>query len=550
MTRLRKKTFSLKNNKKHKNYRKLRKLCRKNHYVWSHYKGNRAVRFAENQITHVKGEFAGNSLRLEKWQRRMIRRIFGWLNSDTGTRVIREVYVEIPRKNGKSFLGSFFALYLLFADQEPGAEVVSAAADTEQAALVYDVAKQIVLNNRFLSSLCRTYKRSMAVYRTASKYMVLSADAYTKHGKNLSGIIFDELHAQPNRELVDVLTTSTSARRQPLAVYLTTAGYDRNSICWEKHEYARRVLDGSIEDHRFYPVIFAADKDDDWTSEDVWFKANPNLGVSKQLEYMRSECEKAKKEPAYENTFKRLELNIWTEQDIRWMPMSSWDKCDAEVSLDEFAGRECYAGLDLSTKEDMTCLSLVFPEQLPDPNSPTGHQVGYAILPFYFLPEEAIYRNPVYRTFRDRKDVIVTPGPIIDYTFIEHKIKKINEIVQIKEIAFDRWNATQVSINLANNEGMEMFPFGQGFGSMSSPTKELMALVLAKRVRHGGNRVLRWNAANVTVEQNAAGDLKPSKKKSTDRIDGIVATIMGLDRAMRNAGSSEVYESREMIFLD
>ncbi len=439
---------------------------------------------------------------------------------------------------------------MLFADQEPGAEVVSAAADTEQAALVYDVAKQIVVNNNQLNKLARTYKRSMVVYRSASKYMVLSADAFTKHGKNLSGIIFDELHAQPTRELVDVLTTSTSARAQPLTVYLTTAGYDRNSICWEKHEYARRLLDGSIEDFRFYPVIFAAGKDDDWTSEEVWYKANPNLGISKSLEYMRAECEKAKKEPAYENTFKRLELNIWTEQDIRWMPMTAWEKCDAPVTLDEFAGRECYAGLDLATKEDMTCLSLVFPEKLPDDKSPTGYQTGYAILPFYFLPEESIYRKPIYRTFRDRKEIIVTPGPIVDYAFIEHKIKQINEIVQIKEIAFDRWNATQVSINLANNEGLEMFPFGQGFGSMSSPTKELMALVLAKRIRHGGHRVLRWNAANVTVEQNAAGDLKPSKAKSTDKIDGIVATIMGLDRAMRRDSAESVYNEREMIVLD
>lgn len=284
-TRLRKKKKSF----KHKNYRKIRRLCRKKKFFWSHRLGNRAVKFAENQITHVKGEFAGRALRLERWQRRMIRRIFGWINLD-GTRVTREVYIEIPRKNGKSFLGAFFALYLLFADNEPGAEVVSAAADTEQAALVYDVAKQIVIHNRKLSSLARTYKRSMAVYKSASKYMVLSADAFTKHGKNLSGIIFDELHAQPDRELVDVLTTSTSARKQPLTVYLTTAGYDRNSICWEKHEYARRILEGVIEDYQFYPVIYGASREDDWTSEETWYKANPNLGVSKRIEYMRAEC--------------------------------------------------------------------------------------------------------------------------------------------------------------------------------------------------------------------------------------------------------------------
>ena len=295
----------------------IRKICDSQRIFFNWKKARKAIRFFETYLIHVKGDKAGEALRLERWQRKILKRVFGWMTAED-LRLVREVYIEIPRKNGKSFLGAGLALLLLYADKELGAEVVSAAADTEQAALVYDVAKQIVQNNPHLAKKTRAFKRAMSILDTASKYQVLSSDAYTKHGKNLSGIVIDELHAQPNRELVDVLVTSTSSRKQPLTIYLTTAGYDRNSICYEKHEYAEKLLAGCITDYRFYPVIFAAARDDDWRNPKTWYKANPNLGISKRLDYMEAECKKAENNPAYENTFKRLDLNIWTEQDVRW----------------------------------------------------------------------------------------------------------------------------------------------------------------------------------------------------------------------------------------
>lgn len=507
-------------------YRELRDICRKESFHFSDKKARRAIRFAERHIQHVKGEFAGQSWQLEKWQRKLIRRIFGWLTSEN-IRVVREVYIEIPRKNGKSFLGAFFALYLLFADREAGAEVVSAAADREQAALVYDVAKQIVQNDTLLNAKARSYKRGMAVLESASSYTVLSADAYTKHGKNLSGIIVDEVHAQPDRELIDVLVTSTSARLQPLTVYLTTAGHDRESICFEKHEYASQILDRTFQDFRFYPVIFAADPGDDWKDEKTWAKANPNLGVSKRLEYMRAECAKAEKQPGYENTFKRLELNIWTEQDVRWMPMDEWDKCAAlPLDIKSLLGKKCYAGLDLSSKEDLTALSLVFPE-------PGGIGCDFSVLSFFFLPAESIARNPRYKFFKAHNHFIETPGNILDQRFVKKFLLKLRERYDIQEIAYDKWNADQLSLNL-QDEDFEVFPFGQGFGSMSPPTKELMNLVLKRQIKVGANKILRWNASNATVKMDDAGNIKLVKKKGMQKIDGMVALVMALDRAMRN----------------
>lgn len=519
----------------------IRKEARKLRYRFDWQKARRAIRFFERYIVHVKGEFAGEQFKLEPWQRRIIKRTFGWVTEE-GLRVIRELYIEVPRKNGKSFLGAGFALYLLYADFEAGAEVVSAAADTEQAALVYDVAKQIVQNNHKLLSITKAYRRAMSVHRTASKYQVLSADAFTKHGKNLSGIIIDELHAQPNRELVDVLTTSTSARRQPLTIYLTTAGYDRTSICWEKHEYGTKVLSGVIKDYRFYPVIFAADRDDDPFSEATWFKANPNLGVSKRLEYMKTEAEKARNNPAYLNTFKRLELNIWTDQDILWMPLHIWDKCAVRTyRLEDFAGYEGYAGLDLASKEDMTSVALVVPSLIDG-------VVHYFTFMRYFIPKAKLVDSDTYKGFYAEGLLNVTEGEVTDYAFVEKEIEALHERVFIREVAFDRWNASQTSISL-DQKGFTMVPFGQGFASMSNPTKELMGYVLEGRLHHMGHKVLRWNMTNATVEQNAAGDIKLSKRKSSGKIDGAVSLVMALDRAMRHAMSDTTYAERGLVSL-
>jgi phage terminase large subunit-like protein len=484
---------------------------------------DRAVAFFERVLTHTKGEWAGQPLKLADWQaNEIIRPLFGWKRAD-GTRRYRTAYIQIPRKAGKSTLAAGIALYLLLADGEPGAEVYSAAADRDQAAIVFEMAKQMADASPHIRRRVQAFKRALTVPGTASSYKVLSSEAYTKHGLSAHGIVVDEVHALPDRDLWDVLTTSTGARRQPLTVAITTAGFDRHSLCYELYEYGCKVRDGIIDAPAFLPVIYEASPDDDWKSPATWHKAHPGLGVSVKEDYFAAECEKAQQLPSYENTFKRLLLNVWTEQDTRWLPMDRWDACGNE--LPDLDGRTCYAGLDLSTTTDITALVLAFP---------VGAKVH--LLPFFWVPRENIHKRArrdrvPYDMWQREGFIEATDGNVVDYGVIRRRVNELAEKYRIKEIAVDRWNATQLSTELTG-DGFEMVGFGQGFASMAAPTKELERRVLGGEVNHGRNPVLRWMASNVSITQDPAGNMKPDKAKSTERIDGIVAALMALGRAM------------------
>jgi len=530
-------------------------------YYFDEQEANRAITFFEKFLRHSKGEFAGKPFILEPWQKKIVSDVWGWRRTADKLRKYRILFLEVPRKNGKSTLAAGLALLLTFADKEPGAEVYGAAADTGQARIVFDEAKKMMFQSPSLMKRGKPYLKSLVHMKGAlpvGKFEVISADAHTKHGFNSSGIIFDELHAQPNRELWDVLTTSTGSRRQPLTVGITTAGWDRKSICWEVHEYAERVISGVFEDPTFYGVIYGADVNEDWTDPGVWARANPNLGISLRMDYMERECQHALQSPAYENTFRRLHLNQWTEQETRFIPMERWRaggplehsvEWRAET-MERMKGRMCYAGLDLSTRYDLTALVLVFP--------PHGDENGYTVLPWFWIPEENMHE----RIKRDRVpyDVWVregfvqaTPGNIIDHAFVRSQLKDLNERFKIREIAFDRWGAGEISVAL-QGDGFTLVEFGQGFASMSAPMKEMLSLILAGRLSHGGNPVMTWNAASVTALQDAAGNVKPVKpdrQKSANRIDGIVALIMGLARAIANGANQEsVYQKRGVRVLE
>jgi phage terminase large subunit-like protein len=506
---------------------------------------DRAVQFIERFLVHTKGKWAGKPFKLEPWQRdEIIRPLFGWKRTADGTRKYREAYIELPRKNGKSTLSSGIALLLTFADGEPGAEVYSAAGDRKQAAIVFNQAALMVRKSPALRKRAVVYKNSIVIEATASVYEVLSADAHTKHGLNVHAAVIDELHVQPNRELVDVLTTATGSRTQPLVVYITTAGYDRESICWEKHEYARQVLTGVIDDPTFFAFIAAADEADDWTDPATWEKANPGYGVTISKEYLEKECKKAQQVPAYQNTFRRLHLNQWTQQDTRWLDLSAWDACG--FPLPDLSGRECYAGLDLSSSIDIAAFLMVFPPE---------EDGLYYLLPRFWIPEEGL----VERGRRDRvpydgwvRDGFIkaTEGNVQDYGAIQADIETLGETYNIREIAFDRWGAFQISQKL-EGAGFTMVPFGQGFASMSAPMKDFLKIILEKKLAHGGNPVLRWMADNVVAKQDPAGNIKPDKSKSRNKIDGIVAAIMGLDRVIRheNDNKQSVYASRGLRSL-
>ena len=509
---------------------------------------NYAVMFIEN-LCHTKGTWAGKPFELIDWQEQIIRDLFGTLKPN-GYRQFNTAYIEIPKKQGKSELAAAVALLLTCGDGEERAEVYGCAADRQQAAIVFDVAADMV---RMCPALSKRVKilasQKRLIYTpTNSFYQVLSAEAYSKHGFNIHGVVFDELHTQPNRKLFDVMTKgSGDARMQPLYFLITTAGTDTHSICYETHQKAKDIIEGRKIDPTFYPVIYGADESDDWTDPKVWKKANPSLDITVGIDKVKAACESAKQNPGEENAFRQLRLNQWVKQAVRWMPMEKWDKCAFAVDDDELEGRVCYGGLDLSSTTDITAFVLVFP--------PLDDEDKYIILPYFWIPEDnltlRVNRDHVPYDVWERQGYLqTTEGNVVHYGFIEQFIEKLGERFNIREIAFDRWGAVQMVQNL-EGMGFTVVPFGQGFKDMSPPTKELMKLTLEQKIAHGGHPVLRWMMDNIFVRTDPAGNIKADKEKSTEKIDGAVATIMGLDRAIRcgvNTGAS-VYDERGILFI-
>ena len=510
-------------------------------------KAKRAVKFINN-LKHTKGVWHGVPFDLLPWQDKIIRDIFGTVKED-GYRKYNTAYVEIPKKNGKSELAAAIALYLTCGDGEWGAEVYGCAADRQQASIVFDVAVDMVDQSPALKKRIKPIlsQKRLVYMPTASFYQVLSAEAFTKHGLNVHGVIFDELHAQPNRQLYDVMTKgSGDARKQPLFFLITTAGTDRHSICWEVHQKADDILRGKKHDPTFYPVIYGIEDSDDWTDEANWYKANPSLDHTIDIEKVRAAFISAKENPAEENLFRQLRLNQWVKQSVRWMPMHLWDKCSFEVNPEKLKGRECYGGLDLSSSIDITAFVLVFPP-VPDDDK-------YYVLPNFWIPEEnldlRVRRDHVpYDIWKQQGYLQTTEGNVIHYGFIERFIEELGMNYNIREIAFDRWGAVQMVQNL-EGLGFTVVPFGQGFKDMSPPTKELMKLTLEKKIAHGGHPALTWMMDNIYVRTDPAGNIKPDKEKSTEKIDGAVALIMALDRAIRNEGSGgSVYDDRGILII-
>lgn len=507
-----------------------------------------AVSFIEC-LCHTKGTWAGKPFELIDWQEQIIRDVFGTVKPN-GYRQFNTAYIEIPKKMGKSELAAAVALLLTCGDGEERAEVYGCAADRQQASIVFEVAADMVrmcpaLNKRV--KILASQKR--IVYQpTNSFYQVLSAEAYSKHGFNIHGVVFDELHTQPNRKLFDVMTKgSGDARTQPLYFLITTAGTDTNSICYETHQKAKDIIEGRKIDPTFYPVIYGADESDDWTNPEVWKKANPSLGITVSIDKVKAACESAKQNPGEENAFRQLRLNQWVKQAVRWMPMDKWDACNFNVNEDDLEGRVCYGGLDLSSTTDITAFVLVFP--------PMDEDDKFVILPYFWIPEDTlelrVRRDHVpYDVWEKQGKLMTTEGNVVHYGFIEKFIERLGERFNIREIAFDRWGAVQMVQNL-EGVGFTVVPFGQGFKDMSPPTKELMKLTLEKKLAHGGHPVLRWMMDNIFIRTDPAGNIKADKEKSTEKIDGAIATIMGLDRAIRcgNDVTASVYDERGILFI-
>ncbi len=527
-----------------KNYKPSRFMLPTSHYDKA--KADRAVRFIEN-LCHTKGKWAGKRFWLLPWQEQLIRDIFGIVKPD-GYRQFRTAFVEICKKVGKSELAAAVALYLLYADNEPSAEVYGAAADRQQASIVFDVARQMVEMSPALlkRSKLMTATKRIVNYGNSGYYQVLSAEVGGKHGFSVSGLVFDEIHTQPNRQLYDVLTKGSSdARQNPLHFIITTAGTDRHSIAYELHTKAVDILEGRRVDPTFYPVAYGLKDDEDWEDEANGYKVNPSLGYTVDIERLRDAYREAKQNPADEVTFKWLRLNMWVSSTVAWIPDAIFMKGNEEIDLAALEGRDCYGGLDLSSTGDITALVLMFP--------PRDEDEKYILLPFFWVPEETIPQrvkaaSVPYDIWERQGYLLSTEGNVIHYDFIEKFINDLAEKYHIVEIAVDRWNATQMIQNL-EGDGFTMVPFGQGFASMSGPTKDFYRLLMEGQIIHGGHPVLRWMAGNVVVDTDPAGNIKVTKAKSKEKIDGIVAAIMALDRCIRNQTEPQgsVYDERGLL---
>ncbi|HUU97157.1 MAG TPA: terminase TerL endonuclease subunit [Phycisphaerae bacterium] len=509
--------------------------------------GLRVVNFCHKFLRHYKGRWAGKRFELLDWQRDAVMQLYGWKRSD-GSRRFRTAFIEIAKKNGKTTFGAALALFALIADGEQGAQVYSAANDREQAAMIYrDMAAMGRASPALAKRLTFTDStKHVAFPHTNSFYKALSADVPTKEGLDMSFLLVDEIHAAPKRDLYDTLRYSGAARRQPLIVIITTAGDSLEGIGYEEREYAGRVLENQVEDWTYFAYICEADPDCDVMDEVQWAKANPSLDITITRESMREAAAQALASPRKLASFKRYRLDIWGERLERWLSAPAWDRgCCEPVEPTELAGVPCWGGLDLSSTLDLTALVWVFPLD--------GGR--FALVPRFWVPGDNIRQRVKddrvpYDLWAEQGFVEPTGGNVVDYDVIRERIKEDATRFNVRELAFDRWNATQLSTQLAS-DGLTVVPYGQGYISMSAPSKMLEALVLAGRLVGGNHPVLRWCALNASIETDPAENIKPSKSKSRERIDGLVATVMGLGRAMVNTGETgqSIYETEELLVI-
>jgi phage terminase large subunit-like protein len=478
---------------------------------------------------HWQGEWSGKPFVLEPWQRAIFSMIFGWVRKDNRRRRFTVAYIEVPRKNGKSFMCGGLSLFMTMFDGESGGQIYTAATKTDQAKIVFKDASFMASSNAKLKGKLIVHRNAIHHPHSNSVLKPLSADPKTQDGLSIHAAICDELHQWRGRDLWDVIGTATGSRRQALIIAITTAGFDKeNTICGKQHMRAEQVLQGIIQDETFFGIIYTIDDDDEWKDPSVWAKANPNLGVSKYMAKMVEAVQEVINDPSSLNAFLRLNLNVWTQAKTLWMLPEKWAACgDEPIDVESLRGKPCYGGLDLSDTFDISSFNLCFP--------PTEEGQKIRTIAKCYIPEEKLHdkRNPnrgLYAEWYRAGYLTATPGIAIDHNFIINDIKNAMEDYDVREIAFDRWGARKITNEIEDYCGDVMVAMGQGYASMNAPTRELMTKVLREELDHGGNPVLKWMAANAVATQDPAGSIKLCKANSTGKIDGIIALIMAIDR--------------------
>ena len=502
------------------------------------------------QLPHVKGKWAREkkNIKMEPWQIFIIASVMGWINVNTGMRRFKTCYVEVPRKNAKTTLAAGLALYLEVRDDEAGAEVYSAATTADQAKISFDIAKQMVEKSKGMQIRfgVKAFTHSIVVARTGSSFKYLSSDSHGLDGLNISAAIIDELHAHKTRDVFDVVETGTGSREQPIIFVITTAGSNRAGICYEQRIYTLKLLNGTVQDETYFGIVFTLDEKDDWTDEKVWIKANPNYGVSVFPEDIQRKCKKATQVASAQNNFKTKHLNVWVNADVAWMDMQNWDSCvDLELNLDQFHGESVIEAIDLASKIDIAAKMSLFQRMID------GKRHFY-VFGKYYLPEETVQTstNDFYDGWVKDGWLTATEGNIIDFGVIEDDLREDKNLFQIEEVPYDPFQATQLSTRMMA-EGFPMVQMGATVKNFSEPMKELDAIVRDGRLHHNGDPVLAWMISNVVCHTDAKENIFPRKERSENKIDGSVALIMAIGRAItREIESGSVYSKRGIISLD
>jgi phage terminase large subunit-like protein len=505
-------------------------------------------------LRHFKGKYAGQPIRLEPWQQFIVGSSFGWKHVETGLRRFRTAYKEVPRKNGKSIIESGLAISLAFFDNEPGAEVVCAATKKDQAQIVFGGSKTLVRQSPQLSKRIGAFKNSLHIVSKEQSLRPLGADADTLDGLNIHGAVVDEVHAHRTRAMVDVLDTATGAREQPFIDYITTAGFDQRSVCWQLRTYSVQVLEGLWSDETWFAFITGIDDGDDWMQESSWQKANPNYGVSVSADDLRRKVNRAMRSPEELPSFLCKHLNVWTQAAGKAVDLSRWDTPENTGPVgwldlrDRCRSKPCVVGLDLANTTDIAAAVFLFDQ--PD--------ASIAVVPFFWIPEERlrdrVRRDRVpYDVWLEMGAIEATPGPIIDYRYIQQRLNHLGkEVYVVKEIGFDPWNAVQLATDLGpDGDGFQVVMVRQGTRNLNEPTKAFLDRITAGTVRHGGHPVLRWMVSNLVLKTDPAGNVMPDKERSIEKIDGVSALVTGLFCVHRSpAPKASVYATRGAISFE
>ncbi|MFL5328389.1 MAG: terminase large subunit [Gemmataceae bacterium] len=511
--------------------------------VWNPTQAQGAIEFFK-VLRHSKSKWRGKPFELQPWQQFCVGSIWGWRKED-GTRRFRRFHNEVARKNGKSTMAAGIALGCGILDFEGAPEVYAAATSRPQARLTFNEAHAMVRASPALRRRCHPYRDAITLPRGGT-FIPLSADSEKLDGLNVHAAVCDEMHAWRDRLLWDVLETAVDARPQPLLIITTTAGYDLHSIWWELRQHAIKILTGVVEDDDVFAYIATLDEKDDWTDPAVWVKANPNLGVIIDPVKFAKKVRDARITPGKQNAFKRLHLNIPTESASMWIDIELWDACYHDFHEDLLKGQSCCTGLDVSAVRDLTAAAHVF--------KPEDDETPIIIVPRFWLPQDDLEeRGRIdgvdYQAWADAGHLNLIPGPVIRPDFVERDLLQDAEKFQIDELVVDRYLAMHTAMRF-KDQGFNVIGFGQGFASMKQPVMDFERDVATGRIWHNGNPILRWCIANTAVEQNSPGDRKPCKKKSTGRIDGTVAALMGVGRIALAPDSRSIYDREEEIDLE